>query len=85
MKLEKKLGQSTVVIASALVEDGGSVDNAGSASLLSEAIHVIGCGFEEKTDWGKEVHFGIEILDLSNGVKLSLVWDGGAGWMDVWL
>lgn len=56
MKLEKKFGQSPIFIASALSEDGGIVDSAGSTSLLSEAIHVIGCGFEEKTDWGKEVN-----------------------------
>jgi cellulose synthase A len=28
---------------------------ASSASLLKEAIHVISCGYEDKTEWGKEV------------------------------
>lgn len=55
-KLENKFGQSPIFVASALVEEGGSVESGGgSSSLLSEAIHVIGCGYEEKTDWGKEV------------------------------
>ena len=54
-KFEKKFGQSNVFIASALLEDGGVPKGASSASLLKEAIHVISCGYEDKTDWGKEV------------------------------
>lgn len=54
-KLENKFGQSPIFIASTLLEDGGTLESAGSASLLREAIHVIGCGYEDKTDWGKEV------------------------------
>jgi cellulose synthase A len=53
--LEKKFGQSPVFIASALLENGGAPDNASPASLLKEAIHVISCGYEDKTEWGKEV------------------------------
>lgn len=55
LKFEKKFGQSAVFIASTLMEDGGILKAASSASLLKEAIHVIGCGYEDKTEWGKEV------------------------------
>ena len=54
-KFEKKFGQSPVFIASTLMEDGGVPKGASSASLLKEAIHVISCGYEDKTEWGKEV------------------------------
>lgn len=55
IKLEKKFGQSPVFIASTLLEEGGVPSLASSASLLKEAIHVISCGYEDKTEWGKEV------------------------------
>jgi len=55
LKFEKKFGQSSVFIASTLMEDGGVPKGATSASLLKEAIHVISCGYEDKTEWGKEV------------------------------
>lgn len=55
LKFEKKFGQSAVFIASTLMEDGGILKGATSASLLKEAIHVISCGYEDKTEWGKEV------------------------------
>lgn len=54
-KLEKKFGQSPVFVASTLLEDGGPLKSASAASLLREAIHVISCGYENKTEWGKEV------------------------------
>lgn len=55
LKFEKKFGQSAVFIASTLMDDGGFLKGASSASLLKEAIHVISCGYEDKTEWGKEV------------------------------
>ena len=55
IKLEKKFGQSPVFVASALLENGGVPQNASPASLLREAIQVISCGYEDKTEWGKEV------------------------------
>lgn len=55
MKLEKKFGQSPVFVASAGMENGGLARNASPASLLREAIQVISCGYEDKTEWGKEV------------------------------
>lgn len=42
-------------VSSTLLEDGGTFKGANPASLLKEAIHVISCGYEDKTDWGKEV------------------------------
>lgn len=55
IKFEKKFGQSPVFIAATLAEEGGVPKGASSASLLKEAIHVISCGYEDKTEWGKEV------------------------------
>ncbi|XP_010255732.1 PREDICTED: probable cellulose synthase A catalytic subunit 5 [UDP-forming] isoform X2 [Nelumbo nucifera] len=71
-KLEKKFGQSPVFVASTLLEDGGSLKSASPASLLKEAIHVISCGYEDKTDWGKEVGwiYGSVTEDILTGFKM---------------
>ena len=61
-KLEKKFGQSPVFVASTLLENGGALKTASPASLLKEAIHVISCGYEDKTDWGKEVITGFLLI-----------------------
>ena len=61
LKFEKKFGQSAVFIASTLMEDGGLPKAATSATLLKEAIHVISCGYEDKTEWGKEVCYVFHI------------------------
>ena len=55
MKLEKRFGQSPVFVASTLLENGGLPSNVSHVSLLKEAIQVISCGYEDKTEWGKEV------------------------------
>lgn len=52
---EKKFGQSPVFVASTFHEDGGVPASVPPSSLLKEAIHVISCGYEDKTEWGKEV------------------------------
>jgi hypothetical protein len=62
--LEKKFGQSSVFVASTLLENGGTLKSASPASLLKEAIHVISCGYEDKTDWGKDVSVAASILVL---------------------
>ena len=54
-QFEKRFGQSPVFIASTLKENGGIPEGTNSQSLIKEAIHVISCGYEEKTEWGKEV------------------------------
>lgn len=59
-KLEKKFGQSPVFVASILLEDGGTLKSASPASVLKEAIHVISCGYEDKTEWGNEVRATFE-------------------------
>lgn len=53
--LEKRFGQSTVFVASTLMENGGVPQSATHEVLLKEAIHVISCGYEDKSDWGSEV------------------------------
>lgn len=53
--LEKRFGQSPVFIAATFQEQGGIPPTTNPATLLKEAIHVISCGYEDKTEWGKEV------------------------------
>jgi hypothetical protein len=60
MSFEKSFGLSSVFIESTLMENGGVPESANPSTLIKEAIHVISCGYEEKTEWGKEV----SILDL---------------------
>lgn len=52
---EKRFGQSPVFITSTLMEEGGVPQGINTSALIKEAIHVISCGYEEKTEWGKEV------------------------------
>ena len=66
IKFERKFGQSPVFIASTLLEDGGVPPGATSASLLKEAIHVISCGYEDKSEWGKEVKLNQIHLNIHN-------------------
>ncbi|KAG9149613.1 hypothetical protein Leryth_024170 [Lithospermum erythrorhizon] len=72
IKFEKKFGQSPVFIASTLLEDGGVPLGPSSASLLKEAIHVISCGYEDKTEWGNEVGwiYGSVTEDILTGFKM---------------
>lgn len=62
LKLEKKFGQSPVFVASARMENGGMARNASPACLLKEAIQVISCGYEDKTEWGKEVRYASPVF-----------------------
>ena len=55
MSLEKRFGQSAVFVASTLMENGGVPQSATPENLLKEAIHVISCGYEDKSEWGSEV------------------------------
>ncbi|KAJ6413488.1 hypothetical protein OIU84_006313 [Salix udensis] len=72
MKLEKKFGQSPVFVVSTLLENGGVPRDASPASLLREAIQVISCGYEDKTEWGKEVGwiYGSVTEDILTGFKM---------------
>ncbi|KAK1371592.1 Cellulose synthase [Heracleum sosnowskyi] len=71
-KLEKKFGQSSVFIVSTLLEDGGIPHESSSSLLLNEAIYVISCGYEDKTEWGKEVGwiYGSSTEDILTGFKM---------------
>lgn len=53
--LEKRFGQSPVFVASTHLDNGEVPQSAGPGSLLKEAVHVISCGYEDKSEWGKEV------------------------------
>ncbi|KAJ7964833.1 Cellulose synthase [Quillaja saponaria] len=72
LKLEKKFGQSSVFVASTMLEDGGTLKSASPAALLKEAIHVISCGYEDKTEWGNEVGwiYGSVTEDILTGFKM---------------
>ncbi|GAU35054.1 hypothetical protein TSUD_69770 [Trifolium subterraneum] len=72
LKLEKKFGQSPVFVASTLLDNGGIPHGVSPASLLKEAIQVISCGYEDKTDWGKEVGwiYGSVTEDILTGFKM---------------
>nr|CCW28829.1 putative cellulose synthase family protein [Arachis ipaensis] len=71
-KLAKKFGQSPIFIASTQLGDGEAVKHGSLASLLTEAIHVISCGYEEKTEWGKEIGwiYGSVTEDILTGFKM---------------
>jgi cellulose synthase A len=50
MSFEKSFGLSSVFIESTLMENGGVPESADPSTLIKEAIHVISCGYEEKTE-----------------------------------
>ncbi|XP_042050247.1 cellulose synthase A catalytic subunit 7 [UDP-forming]-like isoform X3 [Salvia splendens] len=54
MNFEKKFGQSPIFVTSTLMVEGGVPPSSSPAALLKEAIHVISCGYEDKTEWGLE-------------------------------
>lgn len=72
VKLEKKFGQSTLFVVSTLLEHGGVPEEASHSLLLKEAIQVISCGYEDKTEWGKEVGwiYGSVTEDILTGFKM---------------
>ncbi|KAL5561995.1 hypothetical protein UlMin_031742 [Ulmus minor] len=78
---EKRFGQSPVFIASTLKEDGGLPEGTNSSSLVKEAIHVISIGYEEKTEWGKEIGwiYGSITEDILTGFKMHC-----RGWKSVY-
>ncbi|XP_024544827.1 probable cellulose synthase A catalytic subunit 5 [UDP-forming] isoform X2 [Selaginella moellendorffii] len=78
---EKRFGQSSVFIASTLAENGGVPEAASPAALLKEAIHVISCGYEDKTDWGKEIGwiYGSVTEDILTGFKMH-----ARGWRSIY-
>ncbi|GFP89621.1 cellulose synthase a catalytic subunit 8 [UDP-forming] [Phtheirospermum japonicum] len=72
MSFEKTFGLSSVFIESTLMENGGIAESANPSTLIKEAIHVISCGYEEKTAWGKEIGwiYGSVTEDILTGFKM---------------
>ncbi|XP_047314819.1 cellulose synthase A catalytic subunit 2 [UDP-forming]-like isoform X2 [Impatiens glandulifera] len=72
-KLLKKFGQSLDFINMSQLDDGGIPQVGESATnLLREAIHVVSCSYEDKTEWGKEVGwiYGSVTEDILTGFKM---------------
>lgn len=87
VKFEKKFGQSPVFIASTLMEEGGMPHGVSEASLLKEAIHVISCGYEDKTEWGKEVRMCLHFVLCEKCLHKFASSDHvllKSGWLDLW-
>ncbi|XP_077217318.1 cellulose synthase family protein isoform X2 [Tasmannia lanceolata] len=72
MNFEKKFGQSAAFVTSTLMEQGGVPPSSSPAALLKEAIHVISCGYEDKTEWGLELGwiYGSITEDILTGFKM---------------
>ncbi|KAH9328071.1 hypothetical protein KI387_000179 [Taxus chinensis] len=79
--LEKRFGQSPVLIAATLMENGGAPQSSNPASLMKEAIHVISCGYEDKSEWGKEIGwiYGSVTEDILTGFKMH-----ARGWISIY-
>ncbi|KAF2309560.1 hypothetical protein GH714_003819 [Hevea brasiliensis] len=72
MSFEKTFGLSSVFIESTLMPNGGVPESVNPSILIKEAIHVISCGYEEKTEWGKEIGwiYGSITEDILTGFKM---------------
>lgn len=76
MNFEKRFGQSAAFVTSTLMEEGGVPPSSSPAALLKEAIHVISCGYEDKTDWGSEVKSKICAMAIFNfNFQQSLIYE----------
>ncbi|EPS65651.1 hypothetical protein M569_09122, partial [Genlisea aurea] len=73
-ELQKKFGQSPLFVASTYLQNGGlpNPKEVKPASLVKEIIHVISCGYENKTEWGKEAGwiYGSVTEDILTGFKM---------------
>ncbi|KAG2242793.1 hypothetical protein Bca52824_095366 [Brassica carinata] len=81
MSLEKRFGMSAVFVASTLMENGGVPPTETPENLLKEAIHVISCGYEDKSDWGMEIGwiYGSVTEDILTGFKMH-----ARGWRSIY-
>ncbi|XP_047315745.1 cellulose synthase A catalytic subunit 3 [UDP-forming]-like isoform X2 [Impatiens glandulifera] len=79
--LEQRFGQSALFVTSTLMENGGAPHSATPETLLKEAIHVISCGYEDKTDWGSEIGwiYGSVTEDILTGFKMH-----ARGWRSIY-
>ncbi|KAK8948318.1 Cellulose synthase A catalytic subunit 4 [UDP-forming] [Platanthera guangdongensis] len=78
---EKRFGRSPVFITSTIMEDGGLPEGTKHIVVIKEAIHVISCSYEEKTEWGKEIGwiYGSVTEDILTGFKMHC-----RGWKSVY-
>ncbi|KAG1364391.1 cellulose synthase A catalytic subunit 9 [UDP-forming] [Cocos nucifera] len=72
MNFDRRFGQSAAFVTSTLMEEGGVPPSSSPAALLKEAIHVISCGYEDKTEWGSELGwiYGSITEDILTGFKM---------------
>lgn len=70
-KFEKRYGQSDAFLASTL-QDNGEGCRFDMLKSLDDCIHVLSCGYENKTQWGKEVGwiYGSVTEDILTGFKM---------------
>ncbi|CAN6688720.1 unnamed protein product [Malus baccata var. baccata] len=68
-------------LASTLLEYGGLPEGTNSQKLVREAIDVISCVYEEKTEWGKDIGWIYESVteDTLTGLKMN-----SRGWKSVY-
>ncbi|CAN6554092.1 unnamed protein product [Malus baccata var. baccata] len=78
---EKRFGQSLFFMASTLLEYGGLPEGTNSQKLVRDAIDVISCVYEEKTEWGKDIGwiYGSVTEDTLIGLKMH-----SRGWKSVY-
>ncbi|XP_006474029.2 cellulose synthase A catalytic subunit 7 [UDP-forming]-like isoform X1 [Citrus sinensis] len=81
MNSERKFGQSAIFVTSTLVEQGGVPASSSREVLLKEAIHVMSCDYEDKTEWGTELGwiYGSVTEDILTGFKLH-----SRGWRSIY-
>ncbi|KAJ4905758.1 Cellulose synthase A catalytic subunit 3 [UDP-forming] [Raphanus sativus] len=81
MSLEKRFGHSAVFVASTLMENCGVPPTETPENLLKEAIHVISCGYVDKSDWGMEIGwiYGSVTEDILTGFKMH-----ARGWRSIY-
>ncbi|CAJ2657467.1 unnamed protein product [Trifolium pratense] len=79
--LQNRFGQSIVFVVSTEMENGGVPQSATPETLLKEAIHVISCGYEDKSEWGTEIGwiYGSVTEDILTGFKMH-----ARGWRSIY-
>ncbi|KAI4380528.1 hypothetical protein MLD38_006706 [Melastoma candidum] len=72
MNFEKKFGPSAIFVTSTLMEQGGVPPSSSPDTLLKEAIRVISCSYEDKTEWGSELGwmYGSITEDILTGFRM---------------
>ncbi|CAA6670258.1 unnamed protein product [Spirodela intermedia] len=81
MNIERRFGLSPAFLTSTLMDEGGVPPCSAPAALLREAIHVLSCAYEDKTEWGSEVGwiYGSITEDILTGFKMHC-----RGWRSVY-